>query len=227
MQPYIFPYLGYFQLLHASDKFVVYDDVSFIKQGWINRNRILVNHQPYLFTVPVKNISSFTTIAQTEINNFNSWKTKFLVTLRHAYSHSPFFTSVFKMIEEMLAHELHTISELAVKSIEMVATYLAIPVRVLGTAHQYKNNALKGQQRVIDICLQEQAGVYINASGGSELYSKDDFARHNISLKFIQPEIPEYRQFKNDFIPALSIIDVMMFNAPETIQQMLNQYQLI
>ena len=79
MQPYIFPYLGYFQLLNSVDHFVFYDDVNFIKGGWVNRNQLLINNQNKFFTVPLKKIISFTPINEVEIHKklYPNWRSKF------------------------------------------------------------------------------------------------------------------------------------------------------
>src|SRR6266498_1735594 len=105
MQPYLFPYLGYFQLIHAVDRFVVYDDVAFIKQGWVNRNRILINGQPSYVTVPLKQASSFRQIRDIEIDDSpqnREWPSRFLKSVDNAYRRAPQFTHVFPLIESVV-----------------------------------------------------------------------------------------------------------------------------
>ncbi len=227
MQPYLFPYIGYFQLINAVDKFIVYDDVNFIKQGWINRNNILVNGKAYLFSIPVVNISSYSLIYQTEISYKVEWSNKLLKTIRQSYQKSPYFSDVFYLIEDLFTHKNEHISELALKSIKLVTGYLNIKTEIKETTQNYKNAQLSAQNRVLDICKIEKATNYINVSGGIHLYHKEDFGKENIQLNFIKPTHVEYKQFNNDFIPWLSIIDVMMFNAPEQIREMLNNYEII
>jgi hypothetical protein len=228
MQPYIFPYIGYFQLISSVDRFVVYDDVAFIKQGWINRNQLLLNGAAHMFTVPLKNASSFTTIAQTEINHalYAGWKNKFFKTLEQAYSKAPHYASVAGMVQAVFNNECRTISELATKSIVITSLYLGIDTQFVLSATQYANSELKAQNRVIDICKREQANVYINPVGGKDLYNKDDFEKQGLMLNFHRSRSIRYQQFANDFVPWLSVIDVMMFNAPGVIKDLLDEYDL-
>jgi hypothetical protein len=227
MQPYLFPYIGYFQLINAVDKFVAYDDVTFIKQGWINRNNILVNGHPFLFTVPVKNISSYSLILETEVANEIDWRTKTLKTIEYSYRKSPYYHRVFQIIENTLASDDKYISRVAVNSIKAVASYLELHTEVKDSSTSYLNNTLNSQERVLDICKQELASQYINPIGGRELYSKNIFKARGIDLSFIKSKPIRYKQHRNDFIPNLSIIDVLMFNSPQEIKAMLQQYELI
>ena len=228
MQPYLFPYIGYIQLINAVDKFVVYDDVNFIKQGWINRNRILLNCKDLMFTVPLKNASSFTPINQTGINDklYPAWKTGFLKTVTQGYSKAPFFKEVSALLEEVLSSSSETISALGASGLIHICGYLDIKTEFVLSSSIYKNNHLRAQDRVIDICKKEGATVYMNAIGGMELYSKEDFRNAGLELQFIKTQNVPYKQFNCNFIPWLSIIDVLMFNAPEDITRMLGQYEI-
>lgn len=229
MQPYLFPYIGYFQLINAVDTFIVYDDVNYIKQGWINRNNILVNNIPFLFTLPLANASSFATISSVKINKkgYQIWVRKFLRTLEQSYVKAPFFSEVFPLIKAILESENEKIVELINKSLFSITEYLNIGTRIITSSEIFNNNFLKGKERVVDICVQEKATDYINLIGGQELYSKDFFANQNIDLHFIKTNEIKYQQHNEDFVPWLSIIDVMMFNSPNEINVMLNNYQLI
>ena len=229
MQPYVFPYSGYFQLINAVDKFVFYDDVAFIKQGWINRNNILLNGKKYLFTVPVKNISSFATINATFVSDkpFN-WQKKLLNTFRLAYSRAPFFKNVFPIVEEVIngaAEE--SISIMAKNSIKIVMQYLQMQTMITESSSIYNNTALRLEGRVIDICKRENADTYINARGGMELYVTENFERAGTDLFFIETSLPPYRQFGNEFVPGLSIVDVLMFNSVEEVRKMLEDYKMV
>jgi hypothetical protein len=226
MQPYFFPYIGYFQLICSADKFVFYDDVAFIKQGWINRNNILMNGKAHLFTIPVMNISSFETIHQTQVAYQVDWTKKFLKTIESSYSKSPFYKEVFPRIAALIDQRHTSISDLAKKSIALVFEYLSLPLKV-ETSQQYNNSHLKAQERIIDICSKEKAGTYINPPGGRELYDAAAFEKEGIELKFIEPKKISYDQYSNVFVPFLSMIDVLMFNDPGKITQMLGEYELI
>ncbi len=229
MQPYLFPYIGYYQLVHAVDKFVVYDDVNFIKQGWINRNRILVNCSDHIFTVPLANQSSFQTISNTEINYklFPQWKSKFMKTIAGSYSKAPNYTEAAGLIENMLSQNQATISQMAATTIVDIYRYLGLEKEFVLTSAIYKNDDLKAYERVIDICNKENASAYINPIGGQELYSKDIFSQAGLTLNFIRSNKVVYPQFNCEFVPWLSIIDLLMFLSKEQIREYLSAYELI
>ena len=230
MQPYLFPYIGYFQLVAAVNKFVIYDDVNFIKGGWINRNNILINKKSNLFTVPLNKASSNTLINETTINLkfYNIWKVKFLRSIEQSYKKSPYFTDVYNLIENVLEiNENDLISELAVNSIKNVCDYLQLDTEICETSENYNNKIKSGQERVLDICGIEKASQYINPIGGIELYSKKTFKENGIVLNFIKSKPIIYTQFDNDFSPWLSIIDVLMFNSVSEVNKMVNQYELV
>ena len=226
MQPYLFPYIGYFQLVHAVDRFVVYDDVTFIKQGWINRNRVLINGHSSYFSVPVKHASSFTLIRDTLIGDDARWVEKALQTLDNAYRRAPEFGQVFPMVEAVLTRSTSRIAELALASLEAVAQFLDIQTEWVKSSTRYGNAHLKGEERVLAICKAEGASEYVNASGGRELYERARFEAEGLSLRFLQPGPIAYSQFKDPFVPWLSIVDVLMFNPRETVRGFLNAYDL-
>jgi WbqC-like protein family len=227
MQPYLFPYIGYFQLINAVDKFVVYDDVSFIKQGWINRNNILVNGRPFLFTIPVKNISSYSLIHEVEVSYDIEWRSKLLKTIQESYRKAPYFKNAFQIIENTFDTKEQYISKLATKSILEIAKYLEIETELQESSASYQNNKLRSQSRVIDICKKELTSHYINPIGGNELYCKDAFKYHDLQLNFIKTCPLKYNQFKSNFVGNLSIIDVLMFNSPSEVIMMLQEYELL
>lgn len=229
MQPYIFAYIGYFQMIKAVDKFVFYDDVSFIKQGWVNRNRILVNGKDFLFSVPQEKISSYTQIKDSLISkkNYEVWKNKFLQTLEQSYKKSPHYDLVITLIVSVLNKNFSTISELAIDSAISISKYLGLNTKFIISSEKYKNQEMERAARLIDICKQEGADEYLNAIGGMELYSKEEFEEQGIKLNFIKSQPIEYKQLKNEFVPWLSIIDVLMFNSVEEINEMLDGYNLI
>lgn len=229
MQPYLFPYIGYFQMIQTVDKFVFYDDVNFIKQGWINRNNILLNEKAFRFTVPLEKASSFTPINETQINKkqIEKWKDKFLQTLSQGYKKAPFYKEAIQPIEAVLNQQYDTISELAIESCRMVSEYLGLETEFIIASEAYDNKELKRGERIKAICKKENASHYINAPGGMDLYDKDDFLKDNIQLNFIKSKPISYEQFNNDFVPWLSIIDVLMFNSVAEVNEMLDKYELM
>jgi hypothetical protein len=222
MQPYFLPYIGYFQLMAAVDKFVVYDDVNFIKGGWINRNRILLNGASYTFTLPLHQASPNKLICEIERHDSQRWCEGILRTIHHAYSRAPNYDKVSVLLEKILSYPAILLSEFVVNSLREIARYLSLEVDIVNTSRQYQNVVLKGQERIFDICLQEGADCYINPIGGIEIYSEDVFQSKNIKLEFIRSKSFQYQQLGNEFISHLSIIDVMMFNSIEVIREELS-----
>ncbi len=228
MQPYLFPYIAYFQLINAVDSFVIYDDVNFIKQGWINKNSILANGKSNSFVLPLENQSSFKKINETNISltNFENWKGKFLKTLNQNYAKAPFYSTIQPIVDESLVYGNGLISTLNLNVLKKIANYLTIETKIIESSSNYNNIDLKGSNRVIDICKIEKASNYINLIGGISLYQKSEFSSNGIELNFIQSNEVIYKQFENNFVPNLSIIDVLMFNSPNNIKIMLNNFNL-
>ena len=226
MQPYFFPYLGYWQLLNAVDIYVVYNDVTFIKGSWINRNNILLNGECHLITIPLENASSFKKIKDTQIVKNDKIINKIIRTLEAAYKKAPYFDIVIPMIVDLLTSNKN-ISELNYQSILKIADYLNLNTKIVLSSDIDKNDELKGQDKVIHINKLLGADTYYNAIGGMELYSKAVFHENGIKLNFLKMNDVCYKQFDNDFVAYLSIIDVLMFNSVEQVRELLEAYTLI
>lgn len=226
MQPYFLPYIGYFQLLNAVDKFVLYDDVNFINRGYINRNNLLVNHKASLFSIPLKDASQNRLIKDVEVSNESSWRKKLLKTVEQSYKKAPQFQQVYPLFEEIISHEPENIGALCTYSLTTICKYLNIETEIVPSSTIYNNISLKRQERILDICRQEGATHYINPQGGIELYDKETFAQHGVRLSFIKAALTPYPQFKEPFVPGLSVLDVLMFNDVTKTHTLLNQYEL-
>lgn len=225
MQPYIFPYLGYFQLLNAVDEYVIYDDVQYIKGGWINRNNIQVGGNKVLVTFPLAAASANKMINETQLCDDLGKVEK---TILMAYSRAPFFREASKVVKKIMAFNERNLAKFAANSICEIAAYLKIPTKILISSEIDRAKGADAQESVINICKKLGAGMYINAIGGKELYSKQDFEKVSIELKFLKPILNVYPQFPNrEFMPGLSIVDVLMFNSVEEIQRLLKDYELI
>jgi len=227
MQPYIFPYLGYFQLINYADKFVILDDVQFINSGWINRNYILHNKEKLLFTIPIQRNGSRSDINKVVVSLTAERKKKLLKSFYFNYLNAPYFKTVFPMLENLFSGNLTGISKLALSSIENVSNYLGIDTQIIESSEIYNNKELKGQNRIIDICKKEKADEYINPSGGIDLYKYEDFKNEGIELKFIKSREIKYKQYNNEFVGPLSIIDNLMFNSPEQVRKSLIEFDLL
>jgi hypothetical protein len=227
MQPYFFPYIGYFQMIKAVNAFVFYDDVNYINRGWINRNRILVNEEPSFITIPLLKASQNKLINETEIIQHKEYL-KMAKTIEMAYKKAPYFHAVFNLVNEVLNKEYKTLAEITIQSIKTCCEYLDIKTQFYIASKNFANTkGLERAERLQTICKQLNANHYINALGGQELYTKEGFAKENIQLQFIQSNPINYQQFNNEFVPWLSIIDVLMFNSKEEIKEKLNKFELI
>ena len=228
MQPYLFPYIGYFQLMKSCDHFVVYDDVQFIKSGWINRNRLLSNGQPCYFNFRLRGGSTFDMINEKVfIDQIDRDKDKFLKSLQGMYGKAPYFAQTFELIRGIISCDETNVSRFVAHTLQELAKYFELDITFHIASELGIPEGLHGQDRVIWVNNHLGADEYINVAGGMELYDRDVFRQHGIELKFLKPGIREYPQFKNEFVPGLSIIDVMMFNSKETVLEMLGDYQLI
>ncbi len=225
MQPYLFPYLGYFQMIKAVDTFVFYDDVNFIKNGWINRNRILINGRASYFTLQLKDASSFKLINEI---SFTDNRDKLLKSIAVSYSKAPYFIEVFELVERCFESEIDKVASIAMNSVIHVSNYLNLNTVFEVSSEKYGDTIVLDRTcRLIEICKRKNATNYINAIGGAHLYEKSFFKECEIELAFIKPKEIIYNQFKNDFVPWLSVIDVLMFNSVEEIQKMLDNYELV
>lgn len=227
MQPYFLPYIGYLQLMANVDKFVFYDDVAFINRGWINRNRMLINGKDFMFTVPLKEASQNKLINEIYIDNSTNWRTKFLKSIEQAYKKAPHYQVVYAIIEKIINNDTEKINDFIADSFENLNQYLNIQTTIVRSSGIYQNTELKAQERILDICKQEKASHYVNPIGGLELYKKDIFEIESIKLSFMKSKPIQYQQFKNDFVPWLSILDILMFNDVPTIQSFLKEFELV
>lgn len=229
MQPYFIPYLGYWQLIKAVDTFIIYDDVNFIRGGgqYINRNNILVNKNKVFFRIEISNISQNKLINETHIDTNNSKYKNKIITIKNAYKKAPHFDDIFPLIVKILEFKETNISLFLKNSIDIINNYLGINTEIIFSSSIKKDNSLKAENKILDICKNLNATQYINTIGGQDLYSYSNFKSNNIDLSFIKMNEIRYKQFDNEFIPNLSIIDVMMFNSKEDIQKMLESYTLI
>jgi len=224
MQPYFLPYIGYFQLINAVEKYIIYDDVNYIKGGWINRNKLLLNRKEFMFNLILSGATPNKLINEVFVAEN---QLKLIKTFEGAYKKAPYFDKVFPMIRNIVEYEDKNLARFIGNSLIQIADYLKINTKFLYSSKLQKNCLLRAQNKVIHICSILQATEYINAIGGIELYNKIDFENNNIKLRFLKTQPIEYIQFNNTFAPNMSILDVMMFNSVEEIRVMLNKFELI
>lgn len=222
MQPYIFPYIGYYQLVYSSDIFILYDDVSFIKQSYINRNNILANGKALRFTLPVLGASSNVLIENLEYSNSK----KIVRTIAQAYAKAPYFNDVFPMIESVFNQENRNITHINSLSIQVVFEYLNINKKMLIASQIDYDRTKERADRLIEFSKIYGCDHYINSPGGKALYDKSYFAKQNVKLNFIETKIQPYTQNADEFVPYLSMIDILMNCSKIDITKMLNSYRL-
>jgi len=230
MQPYFFPYFRYFQLINAVDKFIVYDDVSWIKRGWINRNYILLNGLKHLITCPCKKVTQNRNINEIYIDTSSKFLIKIIKKIKIAYNKAPYFETIMPIIDKVFKsiYENPLISNIAYQSIKVISEYLGINNKFELSSELYRESrAFSGASRILEICRLNNTQTYINPISGIELYKKEDFSSKGMELLFLQSNEIEYDQFNNVFIPNLSIIDVLMFNTLKKTRKFIQQYTLI
>jgi hypothetical protein len=227
MQPYFFPYIGYFQLINAVDKFVIHDDVQYIKGGWISKNRVLLNRSGFNIGIPVKKDSSIKNINERYyVANSEIFKVKLLRQIENAYGKAPFYNEIFPFISGLLLTGEKNVSKFNTFILFEICKLLNISTQFVNSSEMIKQDQLKGEERVLNINQVLNSDVYINPAGGTDLYKRESFRKRNIELRFLVSDKIEYKQSGGDFIPGLSIVDVLMFNSIQDIAALLNQYHL-
>lgn len=227
MQPYFIPYIGYWQLIAAVDRYVIYDDVNYIKGGWINRNRILLEGNPKYFNVQLIGASPNKNINEILVNDNLFVKKKALRMIEAAYKKAPFYEQVFPLIKNIIQCEERNLAIYIGNSLNIICEYLEIATEILYSSSLEKDCSLRGEEKVLAICKILEATEYYNAIGGQKLYSYLKFLNNGIALKFLKTNEIMYQQFSNEFQRNLSIVDVLMFNSKEKVQKMLQEYSII
>ncbi len=223
MQPYFFPYLGYFQLIAAVDVFVIYDDVNYTNRGWVSRNNILASGHPQRITLALGHRSQNLWPNQMEVFDNGA---KLLKTLAQHYRKAPQFQQVFPMLEAVIQYRDKNLGNYLAHLLKTVCAAMGIQTPLLRSSDLQKDDTLKGQEKILAICRQLQATHYVNSIGGRELYQAAAFAAQSMQLSFLQTRAISYRQFGQPFVPNLSIIDVLMFNDLAQRQKLLAEYDL-
>jgi len=222
MQPYLFPYLGYFQLIAAADVFVLGDDLQYIRAGWVNRNRILSNDQARLITFPLKKAHFELPIMQRSlIDNFPQEADRILNAITLNYRKAPFFANVMPFLERLIRHPQQNLALYIEHSLRELCTFLQIDTPILRGSDLGVTGRIDKQDRVIRIARELSATSVLNPLGGMQLYDRDHFARNGLLLRFFNPRPFKYLQLNLPFVSDLSIIDVLMFNSVEQIQALL------
>lgn len=223
MQPYLFPYLGYYQLVNSSDEFVLYDDVNYINGGYINRNNILVSGCSQRFTLPIIGASQNKKISELYFHNNVR---KVLKTIEQSYRKAPNFDAIFSIANNVLLDDDRRVVNITGKSIRIIFEYLNINKNIWLSSDIPNDKSLSAQDRIIEMSKFLKCDMYINSPGGKHLYNKAYFKNNGVTLKFINCLLSEYDQKNNIFVPYLSILDVLMWCSKDEVIKLLNEYEL-
>jgi len=216
MQPYFFPYIGYFKLIESVDKFIFLEDVNYINKGWINRNKINLHGKEYLFTVPLEKATQNKKINEIYTKDFQQWRIKWTKTLEMGYKKRPYYEPVMQLIFKVLNIESTLISDLAKKSIIETANYIwSEEIIKFQSSETNVDSLLSGPERIVQICLDNKATNYFNLPGGREYYDEKIFTEVGIKLNFINIEN------NNKLNNGLSIVDALMNYSPEEIRKLI------
>ena len=226
MQPYFFPYIGYWQLINYVDTFIIYDNIQYTKRGWFNRNRYLLNGKDALFSINLKSGSDKLNVDAREISPVYN-REKLMLKFQNAYHGAPYIDIILPMICEIIRFPDNNLFGYLFNSITRICDYLGIKTKILISSQVDINHSAQAEDKVVAFCKKMHASTYVNLIGGVKLYSNTRFAKENLELKFLEADFVKYRQFDNEFVPFLSVIDVMMFNSREETMTMLNQFSLV
>lgn len=228
MQPYLFPYLGYFQLIAISDVFVLGDDLQYVKGSWMNRNRVLVNGQPKLITFPLKKGHQAESVNQRWLcDDFEREADALLRMLERCYAKAPQREQVLPLLRDILHYPERNLALFTENSIRRLCAYLDIETPIHCGSSLGLPARMEMQDRVIQICHRMDGELYLNPIGGLELYCPARFRADGLLLRFLRMDDITYAQFKHPFVPSLSIIDVLMFNSRDEIKELLQRFRVV
>lgn len=230
MQPYFLPYLGYWQLMNAVDVYVLYDNIEFTKSSWMRRNRILSNGVDKMFSLPLKKDSDYLDVRERFLaDDYDISRKKLISLIESAYKKAPEFVTVFPIIKDILEYNDYNLFNYIHYSVKRIREYLGIQSNLVVSSTLDIDWSLKGKDKVLAICKYFETDEYYNSVNGIPLYAphRDEFTQAGIKLCFPRMREVSYPQFKNEFVPNLSIIDVMMFNSQEECRRLLTEYDVI
>lgn len=227
MQPYFLPYIGYWQLIHACDDFVLYDDVNYIKRGWINRNNFLINGEICKLTLPCRGVSQNRLISEISLDRESRLFRKFFATIEAGYRNAPQYSAVMALLSEIQHFPGDNLADFLHHSIVSVCNYIGLNREIHRSSVSYaETRGLGRAERLGVITGMLQHSCYINAPGGDSLYQQEDFDEAGVSLRFLRPKLMEYPQQSDEFQPGLSIVDLLMNCSVEAVSEHLSNYTL-
>jgi hypothetical protein len=231
MQPYFFPYLGYFSLIKHTERFIILDTVQFIKHGWIERNRILKPNSGFQYiSIPLIKYSRETKINDVIINNNIDWRDKIFRQLEHYKKRAPFYGETIDIIKKSFDIETQSIVELNRNILKNICNYINIDLNIDIFSKMDLEIRIPNapDEWALNICKSiGDIEEYWNPEGGIKFFNPAKYEKEGIKINFLKMDLPIYKQRRSEFVPGLSIIDVMMFNESSKINKMLDEYQLL
>lgn len=230
-QPYFFPYPGYFSLIKATEKWIVFDTPQYKKGSWMNRNRVIkLNSNDWkYFTVPVKKHELKTSIYNIKVQDCFNWKERLIAQLDHYQRYAPYYEEVIEFLHEILKAEFDRLSELNIHILKGICDYINIEFdyEVFSKMDIKIEPVHEPDEWALNICKAMGAKELINSEGGKLFMDSKKFHMNNVKLKFLEFGYTAYDQRTPEFIPGLSIIDTMMFNSPSEINHIIDDYRLV
>lgn len=228
MQPYFLPYIGYFQLIRAVDEFIVYDNIQFSKKGWFHRNRMLQNGKDEYFSLTLKKDSDFLDVRDRRLSE--TWpadREKILRKIKENYRKAPHFEMVYPITEQIFHFPDNHLFNFILFSLQSVCSYLEIATPLTVSSTLAIDHSLKSQDKVIALVKAAGGDIYLNPIGGFDLYDPAGFKAQGLTLQFHKARPFSYPQYGNEFVPWLSVLDLMMFNSREQITGWLDNFDII
>lgn len=186
MQPYFLPYMGYWQLIKSVDKFIIFDDVNFIKRGWIHKNFVSTNGQKQQINLCIEKASINRKIDEHRLSNEPKWRDRLFSQIRHSSTRKDLFDEYQEIIKSIIFRKDYKLNDYLHYSISRICELLEIKTQIIPSSSVYLNGHLKGQERILDICRKENASEYINLPGGRSFYHRKRFAEESIKLSFVE-----------------------------------------
>ncbi len=227
MQPYFFPYLGYFSLMAAVDVFVVYDNVQYSRPGWINRNRLLRNGAPEWWTATVEDAPHQLDINQRRYQSWPQQRRRLLDHLRERYRRAANASVGMALVDAALTSDQDNVAHVNAALLTHLAKALGLQCDIRMASSMAQDTGLSGEARVLDLCKAFGGTTYVNSPGGMGLYAPSAFAKHGLELRFVEASPAAYPQFDAPFVPALSIVDALMFLPTVAVAERVAQFNVV
>lgn len=230
MQPYFFPYLGYFSLIHSVEHFMFFDDVQYLKKSWMSRNRLLniEKGRPYYIRPTLIKPNYKALYTSVKLNNNDNWKLK-LVEQLNGYKHkAPYYKQTKLLLEEILENNFDFLTTFNISSTTTISKALGLPTKFDNYTDYdfwFEEKPQEGDWGRV-IAKEIKASHYINSPGGESFIFPEKFSEIDMKLGFIQPTLKPYNQSHSAFVSGLSIIDVLLFNGIEETAEMVSQYEI-